>query len=87
MNGDKHLLLRSENLAFDIDVWYPPLAEHYTFGSVFIPLTRAEAQAVLSRITMQPFAVCPLVCLPKDLTSSAVVETLLNLEKVTLMNL
>lgn len=38
--------LRSENLAFDIDVWYPGLAEH-TFRSVFLPLTRGEAKAMV----------------------------------------
>eukprot|EP00727_Mastigamoeba_balamuthi_P005279 m51a1_g1475 hypothetical protein (514) ;mRNA; r:266698-268435 len=39
--------LRQENLAFDIDVWYPSLAR-YTFPTVFIPLTRPEAQAVVN---------------------------------------
>ena len=38
--------LRSENLAFDIDVWYPPLAEH-TFHTEFLPLRRAEAAAII----------------------------------------
>ncbi|CAF1506815.1 unnamed protein product, partial [Didymodactylos carnosus] len=38
--------LRSENLPFDIDVWYP-LVEQFTFPSVFLPLTRLEAMAIL----------------------------------------
>jgi len=39
--------LRSENLAFDIDVWYPPLARH-TFATTFLPLTREEAAAIVA---------------------------------------
>lgn len=38
--------LRSENLAFDFDVWYPPLAR-FTFPSECIPLSRPEARALL----------------------------------------
>lgn len=45
MNGEHRL--RSENLAFDIDVWYPPLAMH-TFASVFLPMTRLEARAIVA---------------------------------------
>lgn len=37
---------RAENLAFDIDVWYPRLKE-FTFPTVFLPFTPAEAQAVV----------------------------------------
>ena len=44
-NGEHRL--RSENLAFDIDVWYPCLAAH-TFRSLFLPLTRAEAEAMIA---------------------------------------
>eukprot|EP00698_Gefionella_okellyi_P004160 TRINITY_DN13882_c0_g1_i1.p1 TRINITY_DN13882_c0_g1~~TRINITY_DN13882_c0_g1_i1.p1 ORF type:complete len:628 (+),score=112.34 TRINITY_DN13882_c0_g1_i1:40-1884(+) len=39
--------LRSENLAFDIDVWYPSLAA-FTFRSEFVPLTRTEALAIMN---------------------------------------
>ena len=38
--------LRSENLAFDIDVWYPSLAA-FTFATRFLPLSRTEAEAIL----------------------------------------
>lgn len=38
--------LRSENLAFDIDVWYPLLSKH-TFPTVFLPLRRSEAAAIV----------------------------------------
>lgn len=38
--------LRSENLPFDIDVWYRPLADA-TFRSEFIPLKRRECSAIL----------------------------------------
>lgn len=38
--------LRSENLAFDIDVWYPMLKQ-FTFDTVFLPLRRREAIAVI----------------------------------------
>jgi hypothetical protein len=41
---DSEHRLRSMNLPFDIDVWYPPLKKH-TFHSVFIPLTRQQAIA------------------------------------------
>lgn len=37
---------RAENLAFDLDVWYPRLRA-FTFPTVFVPLTLAEAQAVV----------------------------------------
>mmetsp|Transcript_16301 Transcript_16301/g.24567 ORF Transcript_16301/g.24567 Transcript_16301/m.24567 type:complete len:588 (-) Transcript_16301:62-1825(-) len=37
--------LRSENLSWDIDVWYPLVSE-YTFQTIFIPLTRSEAYAI-----------------------------------------
>jgi len=39
--------LRSENLPFDIDVWYPRLKQ-MTYRSVFYPLTRSEAKAILN---------------------------------------
>ena len=39
--------LRNENLPFDIDVWYPALAE-FTFPTIFLPLQRSEAQAILN---------------------------------------
>lgn len=39
--------IRSENLPFDIDVWYPSIAQ-FTFPTVFVPLTRLEAQAILN---------------------------------------
>eukprot|EP01117_Protostelium_nocturnum_P014823 TRINITY_DN5682_c0_g1_i1.p1 TRINITY_DN5682_c0_g1~~TRINITY_DN5682_c0_g1_i1.p1 ORF type:complete len:514 (+),score=167.70 TRINITY_DN5682_c0_g1_i1:126-1667(+) len=44
--GSEHKL-RSENLPFDIDVWYPSL-ESVTFSTEFFPLTRTEAQSVLA---------------------------------------
>eukprot|EP01127_Copromyxa_protea_P007708 TRINITY_DN1761_c0_g1_i1.p1 TRINITY_DN1761_c0_g1~~TRINITY_DN1761_c0_g1_i1.p1 ORF type:complete len:501 (+),score=66.35 TRINITY_DN1761_c0_g1_i1:92-1594(+) len=39
--------LRSENLPFDIDVWYPTVAQ-FTFPSYFLPLTRQEARAMIN---------------------------------------
>ena len=44
--GGEHRL-RSENLAFEMDVWYPPLAD-FTFASVFLPLTRRDAEAIVA---------------------------------------
>ncbi|CAM9864092.1 unnamed protein product, partial [Heterosigma akashiwo] len=38
--------LRSENLPYDIDVWYPRIKSH-TYRTEFYPLTRAEAEAIL----------------------------------------
>jgi gamma-glutamylcyclotransferase (GGCT)/AIG2-like uncharacterized protein YtfP len=38
--------LRSENLPFDIDVWYP-LIEQFTFPTSFIPLTIKEALSIV----------------------------------------
>lgn len=38
--------LRSENLPFDIDVWYPVMAP-FTFRTQFVPLTRTEATAIV----------------------------------------
>jgi gamma-glutamylcyclotransferase (GGCT)/AIG2-like uncharacterized protein YtfP len=38
--------LRSENLPFDIDVWYP-LVEQFTFPTSFIPLTLKEARSIV----------------------------------------
>ncbi|CAB9505654.1 AIG2-like family [Seminavis robusta] len=70
MYGEHHL--RSENLAFDIDVWYPPLAEH-TFSTVFLPLKRREAEAIVAYYNATWRS------LPHELTSQAV-ETLLALE-------
>lgn len=70
MNGEHRL--RSENLAFDIDVWYPPLANH-TFPSVFLPLTRRDAQAIVAYYNAAWRS------LPDDLTT-IVAETLLALE-------
>lgn len=43
--GSEHRL-RSENLPFDIDVWFPTL-EQFTFPTEFLPLTRNEAVAIL----------------------------------------
>ena len=37
--------IRAENLAFDIDVWYPRLKK-FTFETVFLPLSRTEAAAI-----------------------------------------
>mmetsp|Transcript_363 Transcript_363/g.455 ORF Transcript_363/g.455 Transcript_363/m.455 type:complete len:309 (-) Transcript_363:521-1447(-) len=37
--------IRAENLAFDIDVWYPKV-EQFTFRSTFLPLSLAEALAI-----------------------------------------
>jgi gamma-glutamylcyclotransferase (GGCT)/AIG2-like uncharacterized protein YtfP len=45
LSFDSEHRLRSENLSFDIDVWYPHLQEH-TFRSVFVPLKRIEAEAI-----------------------------------------
>lgn len=42
---DSEHRLRAENLAFDIDVWYPLLA-HFTFRTTFLPLRRKEAEAI-----------------------------------------
>ena len=38
--------LRSENLSWDLDVWYPRLKE-FTFKTVFIPLTSQERDAII----------------------------------------
>jgi gamma-glutamylcyclotransferase (GGCT)/AIG2-like uncharacterized protein YtfP len=70
MNGEHRL--RSENLAFDIDVWYPPLAAH-TFASVFLPLTRLEAQAIVAYYNASWRHI-------PDGMNASVVETLLTLE-------
>ena len=45
MISSEHLL-RSQNLPFDIDVWYRPLKQ-FTFPSIFIPLNRQEAIALV----------------------------------------
>lgn len=37
---------RAENLAFDIDAWYPRLRS-FTFPTVFVPLTLEEAHAIV----------------------------------------
>lgn len=39
-------LLRSENLPFDIDNWYPQLKQ-CTFETVFLPLSRGEGRALI----------------------------------------
>lgn len=38
--------LRQENLAFDADVWYPIISQ-FTFKTVFLPLRRCEAIAIV----------------------------------------
>lgn len=38
--------LRSENLPFDIDVWYPKLTQ-FTFHTYLIPLTRTQAKSII----------------------------------------
>ena len=38
--------LRQENLSFDADVWYP-IVEKFTFPTVFLPLRRCEAVAIV----------------------------------------
>lgn len=38
--------LRSENLSFDIDVWYPILSK-FTFKSVFLPISIQEREAII----------------------------------------
>ena len=43
-NRSEHRI-RSENLSYDIDVWYQPMKDH-TFFSCFVPLSRSEAQAI-----------------------------------------
>ena len=44
---DSEHKLRSENLPFDIDVWYP-LVEEFTFETRFIPLQSHQAQAIVN---------------------------------------
>ncbi|PRP85353.1 hypothetical protein PROFUN_07061 [Planoprotostelium fungivorum] len=44
--GSEHKL-RSENLPFDTDVWYPSLSS-VTFKTIFVPLTRPEARAIIA---------------------------------------
>jgi hypothetical protein len=39
--------LRAENLSYDIDVWYPKLKQ-FTMKSIFLPLKRDEAEAILA---------------------------------------
>lgn len=36
-----------QNLPFDIDVWYPSLSS-VTFKTIFVPLTRPEARAIIT---------------------------------------
>eukprot|EP00040_Diaphanoeca_grandis_P029472 m.172694 g.172694 ORF g.172694 m.172694 type:complete len:684 (-) comp31698_c5_seq2:53-2104(-) len=43
---DSEHLLRSENIPFDIDNWYPSLKK-WTFKTVFVPMSRAEARAIV----------------------------------------
>lgn len=43
---DSEHKLRSENLPFDIDVWYPRLKQ-FTFPTYFLPLARREARAIV----------------------------------------
>ena len=45
LSFDSEHRLRSENLAFDIDNWYPVLRQ-FTARSVFIPLKKAEGEAI-----------------------------------------
>lgn len=40
-------LLRTENIPFDIDNWYPALSE-FTFETQFIPMSRLEARAIIT---------------------------------------
>eukprot|EP00927_Polykrikos_kofoidii_P052155 TRINITY_DN4593_c0_g1_i1.p1 TRINITY_DN4593_c0_g1~~TRINITY_DN4593_c0_g1_i1.p1 ORF type:complete len:637 (+),score=90.33 TRINITY_DN4593_c0_g1_i1:31-1911(+) len=46
LSFDSEHLLRSENLPFDIDNWYPSLSR-WTFETKFVPLSRAEARAII----------------------------------------
>lgn len=46
LSFDSEHLLRSENLPFDIDAWYPAL-QRWTFRSVFLPLQRSEMRALI----------------------------------------
>jgi hypothetical protein len=39
--------MRSQNLPFDIDVWYPLLGKELMFETAFVPLMRSEATALL----------------------------------------
>jgi gamma-glutamylcyclotransferase (GGCT)/AIG2-like uncharacterized protein YtfP len=39
--------LRAENLSWDIDVWYP-IVEEFTFKTLFLPLSKDEARAILA---------------------------------------
>jgi hypothetical protein len=67
--------MRSQNLPFDIDVWYPRLGKQWTFETSFVPLTRREAAALLgyyeTRFLHRPMLtkedVCVLECLEKRL--------------------
>mmetsp|Transcript_20420 Transcript_20420/g.61012 ORF Transcript_20420/g.61012 Transcript_20420/m.61012 type:complete len:625 (+) Transcript_20420:36-1910(+) len=43
---DSEHLLRTENIPFDIDNWYPKLAP-FTFATIFLPLSRPEARAII----------------------------------------
>jgi hypothetical protein len=45
LSFDSEHRLRSENLAWDIDVWYPKLKD-FTFPSIFLPLKLSEAKAI-----------------------------------------
>jgi hypothetical protein len=47
LSFDSEHRLRAENLCFDIDTWYR-LLEDFTFRSVFIPLQKIEALAILA---------------------------------------
>ena len=67
--------LRSENLSWDLDVWYPRLKQ-FTFKTVFISLTIKERDAILRFNDVSWKNVNPL----NKLTNYEV-QTLLELEK------
>ena len=45
LSFDSEHRLRSENLCYDIDCWYPILKD-FTFISVFLPLKKCEALSI-----------------------------------------
>jgi gamma-glutamylcyclotransferase (GGCT)/AIG2-like uncharacterized protein YtfP len=47
LSFDSEHRLRSENLSFDIDTWFPKLKQ-FTFDSLFIPLKRCEAESIIA---------------------------------------
>eukprot|EP01087_Luapelamoeba_hula_P011320 TRINITY_DN3064_c0_g1_i1.p1 TRINITY_DN3064_c0_g1~~TRINITY_DN3064_c0_g1_i1.p1 ORF type:complete len:541 (+),score=79.64 TRINITY_DN3064_c0_g1_i1:40-1662(+) len=71
---------RTENLPFDIDVWYPALTP-FTFRTSFVPLTRTEAEAILHYQQLR-FIQKPGSLKERDVAALKVLEERLDIEIV-----